>query len=143
MFLFGIKNKNVLFCKDLCCLKTNRTVIMLYWLNDWSAWWTLAHPFFPCGSSLLTSDMFSNATTLNIIRQDDHWEIDLPSLNIHVWQAVILLFRLLCLLPLSLLFLKNLWFQVYSVDVFPIVMTRPKHKTPFVTLLWFYFLCLF
>ena len=30
MFLFGIKNKNVLFCKNLCCLKTNiRSLIIL------------------------------------------------------------------------------------------------------------------
>ena len=29
-FLFGIKNKNVLFCKDLCCFKTNiRYLIIL------------------------------------------------------------------------------------------------------------------
>ena len=30
MFLFGIKSKNVLFCKDLCCVKTNiRSLIIL------------------------------------------------------------------------------------------------------------------
>ena len=69
-----------------------------------------------------------NATTLNLITQDGHWEIYLPSLNIHVWGVVILLVGLVCLLPLTFLFLKNLWFQVYSVEVFPIAITRPKQK---------------
>ena len=86
-------------------------------LNGWLAWWTQAHSLFPLW--LQSSDILVYTTTLNILQQDDHWEIYLPSLNIHVWGVVVSFFGLPCLLALTLLFLKNLWFQVYSVDVFP------------------------
>ena len=132
------KTKMCCFVKFLLFQNKDKVCKHLNELNGWSVWWTLAHSLFPLW--LQSSDILVYTTTLNILKQDDHWEIYLRSLNIHVWGVVISLFGLLCFLPPPLLFLKNSWFQVYSVDVFPIVMTRPRRETPFVTLFCFCFL---
>ena len=55
MFLFGIKNKNVLLCKNLCCFKTNlrSLIILMNWMVGQRV--EPKHILYsPCGSSLLT-----------------------------------------------------------------------------------------
>ena len=55
MFLFGIKNKNVLLCKNLCCFKTNlrSLIILMNWMVGQRG--EPKHILYsPCGSSLLT-----------------------------------------------------------------------------------------
>ena len=55
IFLFGIKNKNVLICKNLCCFKPNLRSLMI--LMNWMVGQRVEPKhilYSPCGSSLLT-----------------------------------------------------------------------------------------
>ena len=112
-------------------------------LNRWSAWWTVAHSLIPLWLQ------FSDTLVITQCNNPEHYQTrwilgDISSKSQYscrrgsdhswVWFAR---FHGLCF------FWNILWFQVYSVDVLPIVMKRPKHKTPFVTLVLFCFLCLF
>ena len=55
MFLFGIKNKNVLLCKNVCCFKINLTslIISMNWMVGQHGEPKLIL-YSPCGSSLFT-----------------------------------------------------------------------------------------
>ena len=143
------KKKNVLFCKDLCYNKL-KIFYHLRELNGWSAvslvnpstsFIALVDPVFWHTGILLS------ATTLNILRKVNHWEIYLTTVSIPIWRVVISLFGLLCLLPLTLLFLNYLSFKfslIFSSWCFCHCNDKPWAENPFCNFVLLLFpLCLF